>query len=250
MGLEARPLQPPHAYEQVAAEIEAQILDGRLKPGEQLPGEIEMAAMFTVNRSTVREAIRRLETEGLVRRASPRKLVVSVPRAGDLAGRSSRALRMLEVTFDELWTVAVETEPLAAALAAGRRDEGDLAALEENQRRMSEPGLSAEAQVALDLEFHSAVAAAGRNRALTLAREPIGLLLYSGLSALLPHRPQATGRQIEAHGRIIAAIRAGDADEARDWMRRHITDFRRGYEQAGLPMDRPIAPLTPKAAPG
>lgn len=243
MAFEAKPLRIPRAYEQVSAEIEARILDGRLRPGEALPGEVEMASIFGVNRSTVREGIRRLESEGLVRRASPRSLVVSVPRAQDLATRSCRALRMLDVTFEELWTIAIVTEPLAAELAARHATEADIALLEENQRRMETAMESGRGLVALDLEHHTLVAEAGKNRALQLAREPIALLLYSGLESLLPHLPQAPARQFEAHGRVLAAIRRGEAETARDWARRHIVDFRRGYEMTNLPMDRPIAPF-------
>lgn len=246
MALEPKPVLASHAYEQVAAEIEAQILEGRLRPGERLPGEVEMAAMFGVNRSTVREGIRKLESDGLVRRASPRRLVVSVPRARDLSSRTSRALRMLEVTFDELWTAGRATETLAAELAARNADESDIAKLEENQRCMEHAVENGGDQVKLDLAFHDAVAAASKNRALMLAREPIGFLLYSGLEALLPHLPQAPGRQLRAHGEAISAIRDGDVERARLWTEKHIDDFRRGYVLAGLPTDAPIAPLVPK----
>lgn len=254
MGLDAKPLQVSHAYQMVSAELEARILDGRLRPGEQLPGEVEMAALFGVNRSTIREGIRKLESEGLVRRASPRKLVVSIPRARDLATRNSRALRLLEVTFEELWTAALATEPLAAELAARAADDEDLARLDANQARISAAGDGGgggggDVIVALDTQFHSLVASASRNRALMLAREPIGFLLYSGLEALLPHLPQAAGRQTDAHGRVIEAIRARDPDLAREWMRKHVVDFRRGYEMAGLPMDVPISPLLPRVEP-
>jgi GntR family transcriptional regulator, transcriptional repressor for pyruvate dehydrogenase complex len=246
MALKPKAVLTSHAYEQVADEIESQILEGRLQPGERLPGEVEMASLFGVNRSTVREGIRRLESDGLVRRASPRRLVVSVPRTRDLATRSSRALRMLEVTFDELWTTAHVTETLAAELAARNADEQDLARLDENQRRMERAVEEGGDQVKLDLAFHAAVAEASKNRALVLAREPIGLLLYSGLEALLPHLPQAPGRQLRAHAETIAAIRDRDPERARVWALRHIDDFRRGYELAGLPTDAPIAPLAPK----
>ncbi|SDX28192.1 transcriptional regulator, GntR family [Albimonas donghaensis] len=256
MGLDAKPLQVAHAYQMVSAELEARILDGRLRPGEQLPGEVEMASLFGVNRSTIREGIRKLETEGLVRRASPRKLVVSIPRSRDLATRSSRALRLLEVTFDELWTTAIATEPLAAELAARNADAEDIARLDANHARLTAATASAEAGapdargeiVALDTQFHSLVAAAGKNRALMLAREPVGFLLYSGMEALVPRLPQAPGRQVDAHAGMIEAIRAGDPARAGDWMRKHIRDFRRGYEMAGLPMDVPIAPLVPGGA--
>lgn len=249
MGLRPRPIQVSKAYEQVSAQLESQILEGRLQPGEQLPGEVELAALFGVNRSTVREGIRRLESEGLVRRSSPRKLVVATPKARELASRNSRALRMLEVTFDQLWRVAVEIEPLAAELAARNATDEDVARLQGNQARMAKATQARDdrAVVRLDLEYHSFIAEATKNPALALAQEPIGILLYSGLEALLPHLPQAPARQLEAHGRVIDAIRLGDPDVARDWTLRHAVDFRRGYLMAGLPMDAPIAPLVPAA---
>lgn len=251
MGLKPTTIQVSKAYEQVSAELESQILEGRLQPGEQLPGEVELAALFGVNRSTVREGIRRLESEGLVRRASPRKLIVSTPRARELASRNSRALRMLEVTFTQLWTVAVEIEPLVAEWAARNATAQDIAKLEANQDRMvrATEAMDEAAVVRLDLEYHQVMAEATRNPALVLAQEPIGILLYSGLERLLPYLPQAPGRQLEAHGRVIAAVRAGNVDVARDWTLRHAVDFRRGYMIAGLPMDEPIAPLAPGRPP-
>lgn len=252
MTFRPRRVRVAHAYEQVSAELEAQILDGRLRPGDRLPGEVELAALFGVNRSTVREGIRRLESEGLVRRPTPRRLVVSAPRAGELASRTSRAMQLQQVTFLELWHVALATEPLAADLAAREARPEDVAALQDNQRRMeaavASPG--ADDPVKLDTEFHALVATASGNRALQLAREPIGLLLYSGMALLAPRLPQAQGRQAEAHGRIVAAIAARDPDAAREWMRKHIVDYRRGHEMAGLPLDLPVAAPPARQAPG
>ncbi len=241
MPLQAKPLRVQHAYEQVSTEVEAQILNGTLKPGDRLPGEVEMAAMFNVNRSTVREGIRRLESEGFVRRISPRKMVVSIPRMAELSSRQSRAMSMLEVSFDELWHVAVATEPLAAELAARHRDADDLAALDEIQKALIAAEGKGQASAEIDTAFHSRVAAASRNRVLQLAREPIGFLLYSGIDTLIPKVPQAMSRQVVAHHHVIEAIRAQDPERARDWMRRHIDDFKRGYALAGLALDAPIA---------
>lgn len=250
MGLKGKQLRVSHAYQQISAEIEAQILDGVLQPGDRLPGELEIANLFGVNRSTVREGIRRLESEGLVHRSSPRRLVVSLPRSKDLASRNSRALRLMEVTFLELWDVAMSTEPLSAVLAAQHRDEADLAALDENQRLMREAVARKANPVDLDTAFHNRVAECSKNRALQLAREAVGILLFSGMEALLPHLPQAPGRQLEAHQQVIDAIRRRDAEGAQDWMRRHLEDFRRGYELAGLPLDTPIVDLAARCPPG
>lgn len=241
MPLKPKPLRVQHAYEQVSNEIEAQILGGSLKPGDRLPGELQMASMFNVNRSTVREGIRRLESEGFVRRISPRKMVVSIPRMAELASRQTRALSMLEVTFDELWNVAIATEPLAAELAAQHADADDVAALGDIQRALLAAVGQGQASAEIDTAFHSRVAAASKNRVLQMAREPIGFLLYRGIDLLIPKLPQAMSRQVVAHHNVIEAIRAKDPPTARLWMKRHIDDFRRGYIHAGLPLDQPIA---------
>ncbi|MHA6262279.1 FadR/GntR family transcriptional regulator [Arenibacterium sp. CAU 1754] len=241
MPLKPKTLRVKHAYEQVSSEIEAQILSGSIKPGDRLPGEVEMASMFNVNRSTVREGIRRLESEGFVRRVSPRKMVVSIPHMAELSSRQTRALSMLDVTFDELWSVAIATEPLAAELAARHADADDIAELDRIQRDLMAAEGQGDASVEIDTAFHSRVAAASKNRVLQLAREPIGFLLYSGIDALIPKLPQAMSRQVVAHHHVIEAIRARDAETARDWMTRHIDDFKRGYILAGLPLDKPIA---------
>lgn len=248
MVLKAKPLRVQHAYEQVSQEIGAQIMSGSLKPGDQLPGEVEMAAMFAVNRSTVREGIRRLESEGFVRRASPRKMVVSIPHMAELASRQSRALSMLDVSFMELWNVALATEPLAAELAALHAEEPDLKALDDIHHALAAAEGEGHASAELDTAFHSQIAAASKNRVLQLAREPIGFLLYSGIDALIPKLPQALPRQLVAHSHVIEAIRRRDPASARDWMRRHIDDFKRGYELAGLPLDAPIAGVAGKLA--
>ncbi|MBD3677100.1 MAG: FadR family transcriptional regulator [Rhodobacteraceae bacterium] len=241
MPLKPKPLRVKHAYEQVSSEIEAQILNGTLKPGDRLPGENEMAGMFNVNRSTIREGIRRLESEGFVRRVSPRRMVVSIPHMAELSSRQTRALSMLDVTFDELWNVAIATEPLAAELAARHADAQDIDDLDRIQRELIAAEGQGEASVEIDTAFHSRVAMASKNRVLQLAREPIGFLLYSGIDVLISKLPQAMSRQVVAHHHIIEAIRAGNAETAREWMVRHIDDFKRGYIHAGLPLDKSIA---------
>ena len=93
MGLRGQQLTVNYAYRQFADEIEDQIMQGTLKPGERLPGEIALAEMFGVTRSTVREGLRQLESEGLVCRPTPRRLEVARPQSDKLSSRSSRSSR-------------------------------------------------------------------------------------------------------------------------------------------------------------
>jgi len=91
------------AYKLVAEAIERDILSGKLRDGEPLGTETELATQFGVNRSTVREGIRLLEHGGLIRRDSSRRLWIGVPGVDGLAERMTRALVLHEVTFRELY---------------------------------------------------------------------------------------------------------------------------------------------------
>lgn len=232
------------AYKAVSAAIERAILDGALPPGAALPTEQELSDRFGVHRSTVREAIRQVEQEGLLQRREGRRLFVCLPGVHDLAPRATRLLLLHQTTFQELWDVALALEPLAARLAARHATPDDLALLDANQAATeAQTGLAE--LVALDMEFHALVGRASHNRALMLAREPVGLLYNPTLLQIFQRLPQASQRNAAAHRQTLAALHAGDADAAAEWTRKHMVDFQRGFALAGLDMSTPIAQPSP-----
>lgn len=226
------------AYRQVAQAIEDMITSGRLQPDEWLPTESDLSTQFGVNRSTIREGIRVLEHAGLVRRDGKR-LRVTIPHYMDLASRASRALALHQVTFLELWEVSVALESLSAGFAAERINEDGLKALDSNIDEMRERIGDTDSVIALDIEFHDLLAEASGNRALALAREPISLLFHPAGATILP-RLGTQKRILEAHIRIVTLMRAGDVAGVRQWMERHMHDFRRGYERTGISMTEPL----------
>jgi GntR family transcriptional repressor for pyruvate dehydrogenase complex len=229
------------AYKLVSRTIEQHILEGRLQPGDRMPSEPDLAAQFGVNRATVREGIRQLEQEGFLQRAAGRRLFVSLPGYNDLAPRASRALALQQVSFRELWDVAVLLEPQAARQAAQVATDDDIAMLEESVVTTEKAVDNNAPFIKLDIEFHALVARISRNRVLELSREPVGLLFFPAMESLVPHLPQAGRRNVIGHRKILDAIRRHDADEAALWMNKQMIDFRRGYELAGLDMDAPVA---------
>lgn len=241
MGIKGQTLKVNYAYRQIANEIENQIMTGVLKPGEHLPGELELAELFGVKRSTVREGLRQLESDGLVYRPTPRRLEVSMPSVERLTSRASRAMTLMKVSFRELWQVALVTEPLASALAAELATGEEIEQLDDIHSRLIKAENKEARTITIDTEFHAHIAAMSKNRVLMLAREPVALLLYQGFRQVVPKVPQSFRRQIEAHSHIVTAIHEGDAAKARDWTRRHIEDFWRGIQFAGLQDEPPLS---------
>lgn len=240
MPLDIDPIKNEPAYRLVVQALERKILSGEVAIGEALPAELALAAMLGVNRSTVREAIRVLEQNGLVRRRDGgKRLYVTVPRQADLAGRLRAAYILEQVTFAELFEAMMALEPAAAASAALHVTPDQLARIEENLERTGAAVAAGRGLVDLDIEFHGLVAEASRNRALQLSRGPIVGLFYPSFGAVM-QRLDAGERLLTAHRRVARAFAAGDEAEARAWMARHVADFKRGYERAGLPIDAPI----------
>lgn len=229
------------SYERVARAIEKQIVDGLIAPGAVLPAETAFAAQLGVNRSTLREALRSLEQNGLVHREVGRKkLRVSPSRASDLSRRFTAAMVGQQVSLEELYEAMYAFEPASAAAAASRCDEDLLAALDANLARTRQALNDGGSLTELDIEFHRLVATAARNRAMYLARQPLSDLFYPAFYVIMS-RLNAGERLLAAHEHVVAAIRARDVDTARAWMERHIADFRRGYELANLDITHPVS---------
>lgn len=90
------------------------------------------------------------------------------------------------------------------------------------------------------MEFHELVARAADNHAMLLAREPLGELLLPAYGTVI--RKLGPGERLfEAHTKIFQALKKGNDKQAHTWMAKHIRDFRRGCELAGLNMDAPVS---------
>ncbi len=230
------------AYRKVASAIGERIVDRRLGEGERLPPETELARQFGVNRSTVREALRELESNGLVtRRPGSRRMSVSRPQHGAIAEGVSRALAMHNVTFLEVWEALTLFEPPIAEAAARARSSEDLAMIVEARERFSVDNAKIERAVHHAAEFFRVVGRATHNQVLALAQEPLLQILEPSLRVMIDKVAQARTRITVAQRRICDALQARDADDARTWMARHVRDFRKGYEIAGIDLRLRIA---------
>jgi DNA-binding FadR family transcriptional regulator len=232
------------AYRLVYDAIEKQIFAGHLRVGDPLPAETLLAEQFGVNRSTVREGIRLLEQSGLVEREGAKRPRISIPHYLELASSASRALILATITFRELWEASALVEPMMAEIAAINITQADLDRLAVNIAEMDQAIVRIEAKeifdvddfVGLDREFHEILAQGSGNRVLILSHEPITKLFIPAGRIILPHL-HTYRRVADAHRFIHERLAARDPTGAREWMRKHMNDFRKGYELTGHDLD-------------
>jgi DNA-binding FadR family transcriptional regulator len=226
-----QPLDAHPAYRLVANAIEHKIVARTLRTGDPLPSEMDLARQFGVNRSTVREAIRELETHGLLGRGrGEKRLRVTRPQPQTVSFGVSRALALHDVTFHELWEAMMAIEPAAAEHAALRRTEAQLRAIARAAKSFARDDTTTAEAVASVVDFFTAVALASGNRVLAMSQAPLNALLAPALTELIDRVSQARTRIQVAQQKISSAIKLRQDTHARSWMEKHIQDFKRGHE--------------------
>jgi GntR family transcriptional repressor for pyruvate dehydrogenase complex len=235
VSVEFAQIQIEPAYRKVAAAIGERILSRTLREGERLPAETELARQFGVNRSTVREALRELESRGLVQRRPGSKLMsVSRPQQASVAAGISHALLLHDVTVRDLWEALTILEPPLARAAVRACTGEDLARIIAAAEALGATGDDTEQAVHRTAQMFRCLGQATHNPVLALAQEPLLQLLEPSLRVMIDKVPQARSRILTAQRHLVEALQAQDESAAETWMARHIRDFKRGYELAGI----------------
>jgi GntR family transcriptional repressor for pyruvate dehydrogenase complex len=230
---EFEPIRVEPAYRKVASALLARITDRTITEGERLPPEMELARQFGVHRGTVREALRELESNGVLKRERGSKLMmVTRPAHGTIGAGVSRALALHDVTYHDVWEALTALEPPIAAAAARNRRTADLARID--------AAAALEVGVEQTPGFFRAVGQATHNGVFMLAHEPLLQMLAPALATLIEKVPQAATRIATAQRRIAASVRDKDPVQAEEWMAKHVRDFRRGFEIARISLEKPI----------
>lgn len=253
----ARPAGAPppdtRAFQRIVRHVEGAIAAGSLKPGDRLPSERELVDRFGVARSSVREALRVLESMELVRSTAcdPRGPQVQPFSTGPVR----RSLAMLTSTqalsLPELVQFRMIVDASANLMAAIRRTDAQLRALERSIDRMRaamDPGarVASGAETGrvefsrADLEFHEIIAEAGGNQLIQLygevIREAVLRLIERTISAA-EDQPALMLRSIGHHTAVLAAIEARDGPRASRLARESLYAY---YAAHVAPVDREI----------
>jgi GntR family transcriptional repressor for pyruvate dehydrogenase complex len=209
-------------YEEVAQQIERMILK-KLRPGDKLPSERELAEMLRVSRSSIRDAIRGLELMGMVEPRQGAGTIVREISSDSLINPFANALKRRRESVSELLDFRKMLEPPLAARAATRASADEISEMEEILQRQEAKQAAGESSVAEDAEFHYSVALASGNGVVLKVLDILMDLLRDTRerSLQVEGRPQ---KSIAGHRRILAAIKRHDAEAAKAAMRRHIED--------------------------
>jgi GntR family transcriptional regulator, transcriptional repressor for pyruvate dehydrogenase complex len=209
-------------YEEVARQIERLILK-KLKPGDKLPSERELAEMLQVSRSSIRDAIRGLELMGLVEPRQGAGTIVREISADTLVNPFANALKHKQALVSELLDFRKMLEPSLAARAATHASADEISEMEEILQRQEVKLLRDETTITEDAEFHYAIALASGNSVVLKVLDILMDLLRDTRERSL----QVDGRpkkSLAGHRRILAAIKRQDGEAAKAAMRRHIED--------------------------
>lgn len=211
--------------QKIVQQVKQLIKDGKLQPGEQLPPERDFARLLGVGRPSLRQALNTLETLGFVEIRKRQGVFVKNVTGVIVADPLRLILQEDRGVLPQLYEIRKDIELSAAFLAAIRRTEADLVAIETPILRMESDVQRGGFTIADDLSVHLAIARATHNFLRThilqyifeLSNDILGSVL-DGLSQDPDHLPLLCSH----HRRVYEAIAAGDADRSRAAMETHL----------------------------
>jgi GntR family transcriptional repressor for pyruvate dehydrogenase complex len=219
-----QPVARRKVYELIAEQLLGQIVSRRLRPGDVLPPERELTESFGVGRSSIREALRMLESQGVIAAANGGAFVVA-----EAANPLNASLRLL-FTLDEragmrdLFELRLIVECEASALAAERRRDEHLEEMDAAVVEMEESLESADRGdrfIDADLRFHLAVAEATGNRLVLHTMHAVRDVVRRALLTVV-HIPNSPESAVLEHRSIRSAIASAGPEQARREMRHHL----------------------------
>lgn len=226
-----KPVVRQPVYLQVADQLREAILDGGFEQGMPLPSERRLQETFGVGRTTVREALRALEAQGLVGRGAGGWRSVAIPSLdAPLREALVQLIRLEQVDLDDLVDLRLILEPAAVERASRQRDELSLARARACLDEMQQPGIEVRAFQDADVRFHVALAEASGNRALHLVMLTLRDVIDRYMRAMAESVADVGLRLPKAaadHAAILAAIERGDEKAAVDRTVEHLAGSHR-----------------------
>jgi DNA-binding FadR family transcriptional regulator len=218
------PVSVGRISEVIVEQIRLLMRQGQLKPGDRLPPERDLCVRFGVSRVTVREALRMLESTGLVeiRVGARGGAFVTAPSSNRLGEGLADLLTLSVISAADVTEVRMILEVGIVPLVCERATDEDLTDLEKICERSEEALGSGEYSMDMSLEFHARVAQATHNPALVMLAESFRGPILMSLQQARAAAPEMGSLGTKEHERFTEAIRRRDADAASRIMREHL----------------------------
>src|ERR1700738_3353814 len=230
------PVDVPKASDVLARELRERILSGELPEGMALPAERELVKQTQMSRATVREALRILEVQSLVRVRAGRAggAFVQRPTTNGMASSVSMLIRGQRIKLADLMETREALEPVCAESAARKRTDEDLELLDRANEAIADPDADLSTFLQANLDWHVGVAMASHNELLIGLMTALSHAIYAGTENAAFVDTEVRAVTARAHRSITTAIRSRDADTAGRRMRRHV----HSYAKAALAVDK------------
>jgi len=223
----------PKASDILAEQVRERIFSGELAEGTALPPERQLVEQTGLSRATVREALRVLEVENLLRIRPGRGggAFVHRPDHQSLANTVRLVIRGQRIRLESLHQTREAIEPTCAALAARHRTDKDLAELDAANADLVEAGADIPRFLRANIRWHNAVAQAGENELLIGFMSALSQSIYAATDLETFMDEQIRELTARAHARITEAVREQDEAAAARRMSRHVCGFARAAAQ-------------------
>jgi DNA-binding FadR family transcriptional regulator len=228
-------MEVPKASDVLANELRERILTGEYPEGTALPPERELVTQTAMSRTTVREALRILEVQGLVRIKTGRAGGAFVQRPGQdsVASSVSLLIRGQQIRLADLLETREAIEPFCARLAARNRTDADLARLDAANKAIAASDGTLAQFLQANVDWHVGVATASHNELLTGMMTALSRAIYAATENEDFVDAEVRRTTVRAHRSITDAIRAQDPEAAVRRMSRHV----HAYAEAVLQVD-------------
>ena len=222
-----KPVEKKKAYEDIVQQIRTLIEEGKLKRNDHLPSERDLSETFRVSRTTVREAIRTLESMRLLQSRQGDGTYVLASSEESLIQPLAAALFKEKDDIRDIFYIRKIIEPHVAELAAENATPQEIEEMERILQQQEESIGHGENIIETDSAFHKLMVKATTNRVMErLIAALIDLLKQSRQKYLTEDENyERATRSLEGHQRVLSAIKKGDGDAARKSMLQHLEDI-------------------------
>lgn len=215
-------------YEKIADHIKQQILDGKLKPGEKLPSDKELCQLYSVGRSTIREALSALKIMGLIESRQGEGSTVCKIVQDDVGIPDFSGLLLSDKTILELMEARKSLELSNVELAARNRKNNDLKKFQDILNQMELNVLNKEESEKEDMFFHHIIAQATQNSIMVKLLDTISEQMEKAMREIRKvgfSNPSTSNILLEEHKNIYQAILEQNVVKAQKCMKDHLERF-------------------------